>query len=84
MNEAEVGEHDDVLTVIGDRVWTGGIDDDRSVMAFLFLQARVTVIPVGAGLFDREFVDERLAWANARKETPGTPSISIGTRRPCQ
>jgi hypothetical protein len=34
-----IGEHDDMLAVIGDRIGTGGIDDDRSVMAFLFLQA---------------------------------------------
>ena len=36
---AVIGEHDDMLAVIGDRIGTGGIDDDRAVMAFLFLQA---------------------------------------------
>ena len=36
---AVIGEHDDMLAVIGDRIGTGGIDEDRDVMAFLFLQA---------------------------------------------
>ena len=39
MHRRPVGQHDDMLAVIGDRIGTGGIDDDRAVMAFLFLQA---------------------------------------------
>ena len=65
MNEAEVGEHDDVLTIIGNRVRTSRIDDDRAVVTFLLLHVGVAVVPVGAGLFDRELIDKRFAGANA-------------------
>ena len=64
---APVAQHDDVLAVIGDRIGAGRIDDDRAVMALLLLQARMAVIPVGARLADREFVDEGLARPDAGK-----------------
>src|SRR3546814_11302774 len=40
-------------------------------MAHLLLQARMAVIPVGARLDDREFIDEGRPWADAGKADPG-------------
>ena len=64
---AVIGEHDDMLAVIGDRIGTGGVDDDRAVMAFLLLQARMAVIPVGAALHDGELVEVVRSRLDARK-----------------
>src|SRR3546814_1972668 len=64
-----------MLTVIGDRVGVRGVDDDRPIMAELFLKARVAVIPIGPRLDDRKFVDEGRSgpdpWkADARNPVP--------------
>src|SRR3546814_2478902 len=55
---AVIRQNDDMLTVIGDRFGVRGVDDDRPIMAELFLKARVAVIPIGPRLDDRKFVDE--------------------------
>src|SRR3546814_7668239 len=47
-----------MLSVVADRIGARRIDDDRAIVAELFLQARMTVIPVGPRLDDRKFVDE--------------------------
>src|SRR3546814_9186127 len=47
-----------MLAVVADRIGARRIDDDRAIVAELFLQARMTVIPVGPRLDDRKFVDE--------------------------
>src|SRR3546814_1926666 len=44
--------------VVAVRMVARRIDDDRAIVAELFLQARMTVIPVGPRLDDRKFVDE--------------------------
>ena len=59
--EGPVAEHQHVFAVIGDRVGAGRIDDDRAVMAHLFLQAGMGVIPIRARLDHREAVLESLA-----------------------
>ena len=68
---APVAEHDDMLAVIGDGIGLGGIQDEGAVMAFLLLQPRMAVIPVGAGLDDRELVDKGLARPDAREAHAG-------------
>ncbi|MNN06229.1 hypothetical protein D3C81_1190120 [compost metagenome] len=49
-----VAEHDDVVTVVGERLWILRIDHQRTVNTDLRLQARVAVVPVGAVLVDLE------------------------------
>src|SRR3546814_17983372 len=58
MQEGPVAEHDHMFAIIGDRIGLGGIDHDRPVMALLLLETRVAVIPVGAALQQRKFVNE--------------------------
>src|ERR671912_2166691 len=55
-----VGEHDDVLSVVLERLRLERIDDERPIEAALFLEARVAVIPVRAGLSHHEPIDVRL------------------------
>src|SRR5690606_5110212 len=45
-----VGEHDDVLAVVGDWVGSLGVNDERAVVADLLLHARVAVIPIRTAL----------------------------------
>src|SRR3546814_12182874 len=42
-----VGQDDDMLAVVADRVGASGIDDDRTIMAELFLKPRMAVKPIG-------------------------------------
>ena len=57
---------DDVLAIVGNRIRAGGINHQRTVKAFLFLRAGVAVVPIGAGLPDRQFIGECLARLDAR------------------
>jgi hypothetical protein len=61
VEEAPVGQHDHMLAVVSDGIGTGRIDHDGAVHAHRFLHARMTVIPVGAGLAHRELVIEGLS-----------------------
>ena len=70
MHEAPVRQDQNVLAIIGGRLRPGRIDDDRTIVAHGLLQAGVAVVPVGAGLPDREFVDEGLARLDAREADP--------------
>ena len=65
VHEAEVRKNDDMLAVIGHRVRPGRVDDDRPVVTLGLLEPGVTVVPVGAGLPDRELIDEGLAGLDA-------------------
>src|SRR5690606_18844747 len=65
MHEAVIGEHDRILAIEADRVVARRLDDDGSVMALLFLEAGMAVIPVGSGLPDRKLVDEGLPRTDA-------------------
>src|SRR3546814_10344548 len=58
VHRAVVRKDDHMFAVVANRILALGVDDDRAVMAHLFLQARMAVIPVGARLDDREFIDE--------------------------
>jgi hypothetical protein len=63
------------------------LDQQRAVEAEAHLRRRhvVRVIPEQPRVAQHEVVDEALARAfTAGCEMPGTPSISIGTRTPCQ
>ena len=52
-----VGEHDDVLAVVRERLRLARLDDQRAVESALFLKPGVAVVPVGAGLSHAEPVD---------------------------
>ena len=70
---AMVRQDEDMLAIINDRVRACRIDHDRSVEAVLFLIARVAVIPIGARLDERKFVDEGRARGDAGKADPRNP-----------
>src|SRR3546814_6007459 len=71
VHRAVVRKDDHMFAVVANRILALGVDDDRAVMAHLLLQARMAVIPVGARLDDREFIDEGRPWADAGKADPG-------------
>ena len=71
VHKAEIGEHDDIFAVTLDWISARRIDDDRPIKPLLLLQPRMGVIPIGAGLTDREFVNEGLARANAGEADSG-------------
>ncbi len=62
-----VGEDHNVFAIVGHRFRLGRINDNRPIMAQLFLKARVAVVPVGAVLFDRKTVLKRFAGHDAGK-----------------
>src|SRR3546814_13626552 len=68
---AMVRQHDHMLAGRAGRVGAGGVDDGRGVMTELFLQARVAVIPIGARLDDRKFVNEGRTRLDPRKADAG-------------
>ena len=76
MQRAEVGQHDDVLTVVGDRVRAGRVHDQGPEVPHWLLQAGVAVIPVGPRLDDRKLVDEGLARPDAR-ETQARHAVEL-------
>ncbi|MNJ36596.1 hypothetical protein D3C77_313900 [compost metagenome] len=73
MKEAPVRQDQDVLAVITDRIDARRVDDDGTIMADRFLQARMAVIPVGARLLQRELIDEGLARLDAGEADPRHP-----------
>src|SRR3546814_8670684 len=66
-----VGQDDDMLAVVADRVGARGIDDDRTIMAELFLKPRMAVIPIGPRLNDGKFIDKLRARLDAGDAEPG-------------
>jgi hypothetical protein len=68
---AMVGQHDDMLAVGRDRVFAGRVDHQRAIMPQLLLQPGMAVIPVGAGLPDRELVGEAFARIDAGEADSG-------------
>src|SRR3546814_1884180 len=58
IQEGPVAKHDHMFTIIGDGIGFGGVDDHRPIMALLFLQAGMAVIPIGAALQQRKFIHE--------------------------
>ena len=70
VREQPVGQHDHVFPVVGHRIGSRGVDDQRTVMPELLLQARMAVVPVGAALDHRIAVGERLARRDPRKRDP--------------
>src|SRR3546814_17599417 len=81
-NPAVIRQHDDMLTVIGDRVGVRGVDDDRPIMAELFLKARVAVIPIGPRLDDRKFVNEGRSGPDPWKADARKPAHLEGQDQP--
>jgi hypothetical protein len=74
-----------------DLVETGGgflrvLDEQGAVQPEPDLRRRhhVRVIPEEARIAEHEVVGERAARLDLGCDTPGTPSIAIGIRRPCQ
>ena len=65
--ERPVAQHQHIFAVIGDRISALRINDDRPVMADLFLQAGMGMVPIGAVLRHGIFVGEGLARLDARK-----------------
>src|SRR3546814_12174197 len=59
IQEGPVAKHDHMFTIIGDGIGFGGVDDHRPIMALLFLQAGMAVIPIGAALQQRKRSEER-------------------------
>ena len=55
---AVIRKQDHVIAVVWRGVRPGGIDHDGAILPHPFLHARMAVIPVGAGLLDRELVCE--------------------------
>src|SRR3546814_9426183 len=64
-HEAPVGQHQHVFAIISNRVGVDRVEDQRAVMAELLLKTRMAVIPEGAGMPDRELVDEGFPGADA-------------------
>ena len=67
MRETPVAEDENIFPVISHWVCTCRIYDDRTVMAELFLQTRMGVIPVSAILRHLELIFERFARFDARE-----------------
>ena len=65
-----VGQQQRVLAVGGVALAAAALDDDRAVQPDLFLEARVRVVPVGAGLVHLEAVGERGARRDAVERQP--------------
>ena len=72
-----VGEQNHVLAVELHGTGLLRLDDDRAINPFLFVEARVAVVPVGAVLLDREPVVVRLAGSDAVEAQAGN-SIHVG------
>ena len=51
-----ITQHDDIVTIVGERLWILGINHQRTVNTDLLLEARMAVVPVGAVLVDLELV----------------------------
>src|SRR3546814_11312667 len=60
-----------MLAVVADRVGARGIDDDRTIMAELFLKPRMAVIPIGPRLNDGKFIDKLRARLDAGEADAG-------------
>src|SRR3546814_3758332 len=56
-----------MLAVIGNGIGFGRIDDHGTIVALLFLQAGMAVIPIGAALPQRKFIDEGRARFDPRE-----------------
>ncbi len=67
VRECPVGEDENIFPVEGDRIAMFRLDDQRAVMAGLFLQAGMGMIPVGARLLHRKAVGECFARTDAGK-----------------
>src|SRR6185312_190212 len=65
-----VREQHDVLAIRGVPLPASRLDHYRSVESDLLLEARMTVVPVAAGLIHTEAVNEGLAGRNAREAQP--------------
>ena len=70
VEEAPVGKDDHVLPVVRHGIGARRIDDHRPVVTDLFLEPRMAVIPIGAGLPNGEFIDEGRAGADAGEAYP--------------
>ncbi|MOA55485.1 hypothetical protein D3C78_1792850 [compost metagenome] len=51
-----ITQHDDIVTIVGERLWILGINHQRTVNTDLLLEAGMAVVPVGAVLVDLELV----------------------------
>ena len=60
-----VGEHHDVFAVVLEGRRLPRLDDERTIQPALFLESRMTVVPVRAGLPHFEAIHVGLTWANA-------------------
>ena len=73
--------------LVGDvETLVGIFDEQRPIQAKPHLRGRhhVRVIPEQSGVGNDEVVGERSSGSTGGCDTPGTPSISIGTWTPCQ
>ncbi|MNS77525.1 hypothetical protein D3C72_1111070 [compost metagenome] len=75
-----VGQHDHVLAVMPVRRRLCRVDDQRTVQPRLFLEQRMAVIPVGAGLLEIEMVVVGLAGADAVEAQAGH-AIHVGRQQ---
>ena len=72
-----VGQHHDVVAVVGERLRRDGVDDQRPVQAGLFLERGVAVVPVGTALVDGETIVVRLAAGDA-VEAQARHAVHVG------
>ena len=66
-----VRKDDDVFSIKGNWILTLWLNDDGTIVPGLLLETGMTVIPVGARLFDGEFIGEGFARLDAGKRYPG-------------
>src|SRR5688572_18410512 len=65
MHERPVRQDEHMFAIIGNRIGSGRINDDRTVMAKLLLKPAVAVIPIGSRLLDGEFIGKAGAGPDA-------------------
>src|SRR3546814_21191984 len=70
-----------MLAVIGNGIGFGRIDDHGTIVALLFLQAGMAVIPIGAALPQRKFIDEGRARFDPRETDAWHPIHLKGTNQ---
>ena len=67
-----------MVTIRLDGVRFGGVDDDRSIKPGLFLEAGMTVVPIGAALPDGKSGGKSLAWRDSGEADAGDAVQFIG------
>ncbi len=77
-----VGEQDDVVAVGTVALAGARLQDQGAVEAGLFLHAGMAMVPVGAGLADREAVDEGLARHDAAEAEARNAILIAGQAQP--